>query len=213
QINGIGFQPNLPLIVRLGLPATGLDNTVYGSVVSDASGSFVAQFTMPATWPDGAPIVETSLVVVITNGDGNAKAGAEFVYVPATVQQAPAVDVCYIRNTLAPALGLAPDQLGASESDVVDPVSGVSYSGCVLRFDVRSQSPMDVVRTALGDLGWREDAAGSTDGVSVFRTDIGLLVVRVSEAKCTETQEDGTCLAENIYYTISIGHVTDTTSQ
>ncbi|MBN1311898.1 MAG: hypothetical protein JXB30_10800 [Anaerolineae bacterium] len=213
QVTGTGFRPDLPLTVRLGLPATGLDNTVYGSVVSDASGSFVAQMTMPATWPDGAPIIETSLVVVVTNGDGHSKAGAEFIYVPAVAETAPPVDVCDVRYLLAGGLGVAPDQIDAQPADVVDPGSGKPHAGCVLRFDVVGQPPMETIRTALSSLGWHEDAAGANAGASVFRSGNSLIVVRLSEAKCAASDAGEGCPAESVYYTVTFDYVEDMSSQ
>lgn len=212
QVSGAGFPANTPLTVRLGLPATGFDNTVYGSMVSDASGSFVAQFTMPATWPDGAPIIETNLVVVITNGDGAAKAGADFLYAPAASQEVTPVDVCDIRGSLAAGLGLAYEQIEAAPADVVDPGSGAVSAGCALRFNVTGQPPMDMLRAALNALGWQEDAAADA-GSTVFRTGAGLIVVRVGEASCAVEAEGEICPAESTYYTVAIDYVRGTASQ
>jgi hypothetical protein len=211
QVNGAGFPQNVPLTLRLGLPATGFDDTIYGSAVSDGAGNFVTQFTMPATWPDGAPIVETHLVVAVTSGDGAAKAGADFLYVAAMGQETPAVDPCDIRDSLAASLGLASGQLEAAPADVVDPRSGMVYAGCVLHFDVTAQPPTDMVRTALTALGWQEDSANIDVNISVFRAGAGLIVVRTSQAKCSAGSEGDTCPDESTYYTVTIDYVRATT--
>jgi hypothetical protein len=39
---------------------------------------------MPAYWPDGMPIAETDLIVVVLNQDGSVKASAPFEYVSST---------------------------------------------------------------------------------------------------------------------------------
>jgi hypothetical protein len=56
----------------------------YGDTDTDASGGFTVSFTMPAHWPDGTPITETDLIVVVLNQDGSAKATATFAYSPSS---------------------------------------------------------------------------------------------------------------------------------
>jgi len=50
--------------------------------MTDVKGSFALSFTMPTYWPDGTPITETELVVVVLNEDGSVKATAPFSYTP-----------------------------------------------------------------------------------------------------------------------------------
>jgi hypothetical protein len=54
----------------------------YGDADTDASGCFSLSFIMPSHWPDGTPIAETNLVVVVLNQDGSTKATAAFGYLP-----------------------------------------------------------------------------------------------------------------------------------
>jgi hypothetical protein len=56
----------------------------YGDTHTDADGRFALSFTMPSHWPDGEPITETDLVVVVLNQDGSAKATAAFGYLPSS---------------------------------------------------------------------------------------------------------------------------------
>jgi hypothetical protein len=50
--------------------------------VTGADGGFSLSLTMPGQWPDGTPITETDLVVVVLNENGSARAIAPFRYLP-----------------------------------------------------------------------------------------------------------------------------------
>jgi hypothetical protein len=75
----------------------------YGDATTDTSGSFALSFTMPAQWPDGTPITETDLLVVVLNQDGSTKASAPFEYFASTSDP----------------LTVAPDQIGDEDRVVL----------------------------------------------------------------------------------------------
>ena len=81
-MSGSGFPAELQLSVRLGPPSVGATPLSYGDVTTDADGRFTLSFVMPSHWPDGTPIIETELVVVVLNGDGSIRADAPFAYLP-----------------------------------------------------------------------------------------------------------------------------------
>jgi hypothetical protein len=81
-VTGSGFPAETQVSVRLGPPSIGATPQSYGDATTDAYGRFALSFTMPAHWPDGTPITETDLVVVVLNEDGSVKASAPFGYIP-----------------------------------------------------------------------------------------------------------------------------------
>jgi hypothetical protein len=81
-VTGSGFPAETQVSVRLGPPSVGATPQSYGDATTDIDGRFTLSFTMPAHWPDGTPITETDLVVVVLNEDGSAKATAPFGYIP-----------------------------------------------------------------------------------------------------------------------------------
>jgi hypothetical protein len=81
-VSGSGFPAETRVSVRLGPPTVGATPLSYGDADTDASGCFSLSFSMPSHWPDGTPITETDLVVVVLNQDGSTKATAAFGYVP-----------------------------------------------------------------------------------------------------------------------------------
>lgn len=206
DVTGTGFPANVPLIMRLGLPATGFDDMILGNAVTDGAGGFAAQLSMPETWSDGASIIETHLVVAVTSIDGAAMAGTDFLYVSATDQAMPALEVCDIKAGMATRLNLVPGQLETVPADVVDPSSGSVYAGCIFQFNLSGQSPMELIRTSLAGLGWQEDTAHSDDDISVFRAEAGLMVIRVGEAQCTAESQPDACPDASIHHTITIDY-------
>ncbi len=80
RVRGSGFDANLPLVVRLGTPGVGAGERVYASGVTNGQGAIELTFIMPATWPDGRPITESSLIVLLGSEDDAARALAEFRY-------------------------------------------------------------------------------------------------------------------------------------
>ncbi|MBW7883947.1 MAG: hypothetical protein H3C34_15160, partial [Caldilineaceae bacterium] len=53
-------------------------NTVYATTTTDRFGNGVLRFTLPATWPDGAPIKAGKLQLLAATADFSATAGATF---------------------------------------------------------------------------------------------------------------------------------------
>lgn len=82
SVRGSGFPPETRVSVRLGPPSVGATPHSYGDASTDADGGFALSFTIPAFWPDGTPITETDLIVVVLNQDGSVKATAPFGYIP-----------------------------------------------------------------------------------------------------------------------------------
>ncbi len=80
RVRGSGFTANLPLVVRLGTPGVGAGERVYASGVTDGQGAIDLTFIMPATWPDGRAITESSLVILLTSEDEAVRALADFRY-------------------------------------------------------------------------------------------------------------------------------------
>jgi hypothetical protein len=79
-VSGSGFPAETQVSIRLGPPSVGATPLSYGDATTDGDGIFALSFTMPAHWPDGTPITETDLVVVVLNEDGSIKATSPFVY-------------------------------------------------------------------------------------------------------------------------------------
>jgi len=80
-ITGADFSPETLVSVRLGPPNVGATPQSYGDAVVGTDGTFTLAFAMPERWPDGAPIMERDLVVVVLNQDGSIKATAPFTYI------------------------------------------------------------------------------------------------------------------------------------
>jgi hypothetical protein len=92
-VTGSGFPAETQISVRLGPPSVGATPQSYARETTDADGRFALLFVMPGYWPDGTPIAETELVVVVLNQDGSAKATAPFVYVSSSLAPlTPALD-------------------------------------------------------------------------------------------------------------------------
>jgi len=84
DVSGMGFPADTQVSVRLGPPSVGATPQSYGDAITDLDGRFTLSFKMPVHWPDGTPITETDLVVVVLNEDGSVKASAPFGYIPST---------------------------------------------------------------------------------------------------------------------------------
>lgn len=80
RVRGSGFTANTPLVVRLGTPGVGAGERVYASGVTDGKGDIEMTFIMPATWPDGRAITESSLVILLASEDDTVRALADFSY-------------------------------------------------------------------------------------------------------------------------------------
>jgi hypothetical protein len=82
-VTGSGFPAATPLSIRLGPPDVGATPQTYGEGASDASGNLCLEFEIPAQWPDGSPVTEDEILVVVLNEDGSVKAVAPFLFRPA----------------------------------------------------------------------------------------------------------------------------------
>src|SRR5690242_5471967 len=63
-VSGQGFPAGQNIAVFLGVANAGFGGTTYAQATTDNNGAFSASFTMPGTWPNGDPILETRLAVV-----------------------------------------------------------------------------------------------------------------------------------------------------
>jgi hypothetical protein len=79
EVIGTDFAPETMVSAFLGLPETGMRGEPLTSVEVDGNGAFLLSFTMPQTWPSGAPITERDLLVVIAS-DFQPLASAPFTY-------------------------------------------------------------------------------------------------------------------------------------
>lgn len=77
-VSGVDFPPDTAVSVRLGPPDVGATPQTYGSGMSGADGRFNLSFIIPGQWPDGQPIVEPQLLVIVLNDDGSIKATMPF---------------------------------------------------------------------------------------------------------------------------------------
>ena len=83
-VMGRGFPPEMPVSVRLGPPSVGTTPLSYADAVTGPEGTLALSFAMPSRWPDGTPITQTDLVVIVLNQDASTKALTSFGYVPAS---------------------------------------------------------------------------------------------------------------------------------
>jgi hypothetical protein len=81
-VTGHHFPPRATLSVRLGPPDVGASPQAYAAATTDDQGTFAALFAMPVTWPDGSPIGEQDLIIVVINDDASLKATTTFAYAP-----------------------------------------------------------------------------------------------------------------------------------
>ncbi|MEZ4726017.1 MAG: PA14 domain-containing protein [Caldilineaceae bacterium] len=92
-VTGGGFPANTTVNVHLGAlvaaRAEAQTPTVYATTTTDANGDYSVTFTMPATWPDGSPITDGELVVLIATESFGAQASALFTYRATPVTETP----------------------------------------------------------------------------------------------------------------------------
>jgi hypothetical protein len=89
-LTGAGFPANMNLEVHIGIPNAGFGEQAYAKTTSDTKGNVSLNFSMPGQWPDGAPIHDSKLIVVLSNPDGSVKGLAPFNFVPAVETEAAA---------------------------------------------------------------------------------------------------------------------------
>ena len=86
-VTGDNFPAGTAVMLRLGPPDVGATPFSYASGIAGGDGRFTLSFTVPESWPDGLPITETNLTVIVLNEDGSLKATAFFVLQPGVVGQ------------------------------------------------------------------------------------------------------------------------------
>ncbi len=81
-VNGEHFPAGMAVMLRLGPPEVGATPFSYASGTADSNGRFNLTFAVPESWPDGRPITEANLTVIVLNEDGSIKATAPFALQP-----------------------------------------------------------------------------------------------------------------------------------
>ena len=108
-ITGGGFPANTTVNVHLGAlasaAAAGATPTVYATTTTDANGAYQVAFAMPAQWPDGSPLTDGRVIVLVATADFSAQASASFTYrtAAATSTATPTVPPTATATTAAPA--------------------------------------------------------------------------------------------------------------
>lgn len=108
-ITGSGFPANTTVNVHLGAlasaAAAAATPTVYGTTTTNANGAYQVTFTMPDQWPDGSPLTDGRIIVIVATADFQAQASASFTYqtAAATSTATPTVTPSATVTTAAPA--------------------------------------------------------------------------------------------------------------
>jgi len=83
-VSGGGFPAQTTVNVHLAGVVTARqaqqDPARYATTTTDAAGDYRVSFTMPAQWPDGSPIQDGKLAVLVATGDFSVEASAIFDY-------------------------------------------------------------------------------------------------------------------------------------
>lgn len=83
-VSGSGFPANTTVNVHLGAlvaaAAEAAAPTTYATTTTDNNGAYRVTFAMPAAWPDGSPITNGRIVVVVATEGLTAQASATFAY-------------------------------------------------------------------------------------------------------------------------------------
>jgi hypothetical protein len=141
---GGGFPADSPVSVRLGPPDVGASPQSYGDAITDAQGRFVLTFTMPDCWPNGAPIAEHGVVVIVLNADGSAKATAPFAYQPAVKIQAASI-------ASDPALPISRAVSGGGETLIGQPVDSGSMAFFIPEVSATAVVPSEYILARSGE--------------------------------------------------------------
>lgn len=80
EIVGEGFPASSDVEIRLAGPNTAATERPYASTSAHVSGEIKVAFSLPETWPNGDPILRSSLSVVASAPDFVEKAAASFTY-------------------------------------------------------------------------------------------------------------------------------------
>jgi len=85
-VSGGNFPANTTVNVHLATlvraSAIGADVYIYATTQTDAFGNYRAAFVMPGVWPDGSPIIEETLLVVVATDNFSLQATVSFQYLP-----------------------------------------------------------------------------------------------------------------------------------
>ena len=69
-VDGAGFPPDAPVAVRIEPASGGRPPAQVARIQTNGIGAFKLLFTVPGTWPDGAPIAEREVMIVASAADG-----------------------------------------------------------------------------------------------------------------------------------------------
>jgi hypothetical protein len=86
-VMGEGFPAETRVRVYLGAANLGDTTQSYGEAATDAEGRLAFVFPMPDRWPNGAPIAEKALVLIVANDDYSLRVTAPFNFQPAIPPQ------------------------------------------------------------------------------------------------------------------------------
>lgn len=92
-VSGGGFPADRPVAVYLGVFGDQIGRGAaqrYATAVTDRNGNYGMAFTMPATWPDGSPVAQERLIIVVATDDFSVQVSETFSYVlPAPIPATP----------------------------------------------------------------------------------------------------------------------------
>lgn len=121
-VNGGGFPAHTPVSVYLGVFGDQIGRGTaqrYASTVTDSRGNYGMAFTMPATWPDGSPVAQDRLIILVATDDFSVQVSEVFTYLlpapvpptntptPTNTPPAPPTATPQPSLSLAPAAGAA----------------------------------------------------------------------------------------------------------
>lgn len=83
-LTGGGFPADITVNVHLGAlaaaAAADAAPTIYATTTTDGSGAYQVTFAMPSQWPDGSPIPDGQVVVIVATADFSTQASTIFAY-------------------------------------------------------------------------------------------------------------------------------------
>jgi hypothetical protein len=85
SVAGFDFPAGTPVSLRLGPPDVGATPQSYAQATAGSDGRFSLTFIIPDQWPDGRPITEAELTVIVLNEDGSLRATAPFAFHPGQI--------------------------------------------------------------------------------------------------------------------------------
>ena len=76
RIAGQGFPGDARVVVQIGPAALGAAAEIFGEGMTDKDGALNLAFTIPSVWPDGTPIIENQVMVLVSTEDGGVQGSA-----------------------------------------------------------------------------------------------------------------------------------------